>query len=299
MIGSLNDLQKKVSVHSKKRVVLAEAQDVYALEAVCEAASLGLIEAVLVGESLKIKDLIESLNYDVSDYEIIDESDLSRAVEIAVRIIRQGQGEVLMKGSCSTATLLKGVLNKEWGLRQGDLLSHFALFETSNYHKLLGVSDVAINIAPGLDQKASILANAVGMLSKLGIEEPKIALIAAVETVSDQMQATTDAVKLMEMGMDQRFRTCLIKGPLALDTAISAKSAQHKGIQDPVAGDADFLLMPNIETGNVFYKTMTYLAQSRVASVVLGASAPVVLTSRSDSHDTKLNSILLGCLDQA
>jgi phosphate butyryltransferase len=199
-----------------------------------------------------------------------------------------------MKGSCGTAQLLKGVLNRDWGLRKGDLLSHFALFEIPAYHKLLAITDVAINIAPDVNAKAAILSNAVEYLSNMGISCPKVAVIAAVEKVNNQMPATLDAAMLAQMNIDQQITGCLVEGPLALDNAINKESAEHKGIISEVAGDADLLLMPDIEAGNVLYKSLAYFTEAKVASVVLGASAPVVLTSRSDSQETKLNSIVLG-----
>jgi len=210
-----------------------------------------------------------------------------------VRLVHDGIADVLMKGGCSTAQLLKGVLNKEWGLRKGALLSHFALFEIPAYHKLLGITDVAINIAPSLEDKVAIINNAVDFLRRLGISNPKVAMIAAVETVNEQMPATVDAAGIAQMNRDHIIRDCLVEGPLAFDTAISKESAEHKNLVSEVAGDADLLVMPDIEAGNVLYKALAYFAGSRVASVILGASAPVVLTSRSDSEEAKLNSILL------
>jgi phosphate butyryltransferase len=185
------------------------------------------------------------------------------------------------------------VLNREWGLRTGDLLSHFALFEIPAYHKLLGITDVAINIAPSLQDKTAIINNAVEFFGRLGIACPKVAIIAAVETINEQMPATVEAAKLALMNRQNEILNCLIEGPLAFDTAISRESALHKNLVSEVAGDADLLVMPDIEAGNILYKALAYFANSRVASVILGASAPIVLTSRSDSEEAKLNSILL------
>ena len=228
---------------------------------------------------------------------LINQPDVNLAVEESVRIIRRGDADILMKGGCSTATLLKAVLHKEWGLRKGELLSHFALLEIPSYHKLLGVTDVAINISPGLEDKVRILRNAVDFMNGLGWGCPKVALIAAVEVVNEKMQATVDAAAIKDMAQRELFWQCLVDGPMALDNAISRESALLKGISSAISGDPDLLLMPNIESGNVFYKAMTYLGSASVASVVLGASVPIVLTSRSDSEDSKLNSILLAALD--
>ena len=277
----------------RKKLVLAVAQDSYALTAVSQAASKGFIDPVLVGNKLLINQLAHDGGINLEGFTIIDEPDNLKAVETAVRLVHEGSAGILMKGGCSTAQLLKGVLNRDWGLRQGELLSHFALFEIPAYHKLLGITDVAINIAPTLQDKIFIINNAVDFFGRLGIKCPKIAVIAAVETVNAQMPATVEAAELALMNRENKIRNCLIEGPLAFDTAISRESALHKNILSEVAGDADLLVMPDIEAGNVLYKALAYFANSQVASVILGASAPIVLTSRSDSEEAKLNSILL------
>jgi len=294
MLTRITELEKMLEGQkSRKKLVLAVAQDSYALEAVSKAALKRFIDPVLVGNKLLIKQLANEVEIDVDGYTIIDEPDSQKAVETAVRLVHEGSAEVLMKGACSTAQLLKGVLNREWGLRKGDLLSHFALFEIPAYHKLIGITDVAINIAPTLEDKIAIINNAVDFFGRLGIQYPKVAAIAAVETVNEQMPATLDAAKLALMNRGNLIRNCLIEGPLAFDTAISRESALHKNIVSEVAGDSDLLVMPDIEAGNILYKALAYFANSKVASVILGASAPIVLTSRSDSEEAKLNSILL------
>lgn len=294
MLTRIAELEKLVERQEQPvKLALAVAQDSYALDAVSKAAARGFIKPLLVGNKDLIIQLAQQENILVDGWEIIDEPDTVKAVEIAVRLVHDGIADVLMKGGCSTAQLLKGVLNRDWGLRKGALLSHFALFEIPAYHKLLGITDVAINIAPTLDDKVAIINNAVDFLLRLGISNPKVALIAAVETVNEQMPATVDAAGIARMNRDNAIRGCLIEGPLAFDTAISKESADHKNLISEVAGDADLLVMPDIEAGNVLYKALAYFAGSRVASVILGASAPVVLTSRSDSEEAKLNSILL------
>lgn len=294
MLTRISELEKMLEgKKSRKKLVLAVAQDSYALEAVSKAVQKGFIDPVLVGNQLQIKQIAMEGGINLDGYVIIDEPDNMRAVESAVRLVHEGSADVLMKGGCSTAQLLKGVLNRDWGLRRGDLLSHFALFEIPAYHKLLGISDVAINISPSLADKTAIINNAVDFLGRLGVTCPKVAMIAAVETVNEQMPATLDAAKLTHMNRENSIVNCLIEGPLAFDTAISRESAIHKNINSEVAGDADLLIMPDIEAGNILYKALAYFANSKVASVILGASAPVVLTSRSDSEEAKLNSILL------
>ncbi|MFA6128864.1 MAG: bifunctional enoyl-CoA hydratase/phosphate acetyltransferase [Bacteroidales bacterium] len=278
---------------NRRKLVLAVAQDSHALDAVCKAAKKGFIEPVLVGNLKLIKQLAEEGDILLDGCTIIDETDTLKAVEMAVRLVHDGSADILMKGGCTTSQLLKGVLNREWGLRNGELLSHFALFEIPAYHKLLGITDVAINIAPDLNDKIAIVNNAVDFMNRLGLAMPKIAAVAAVETVNEQMPATMDAAKLSALNREGAIRNCLIEGPLAFDTAISKESAIHKNLVSEVAGEADLLLMPDIEAGNILYKALAYFANSKVASVILGASAPVVLTSRSDSEEAKLNSILL------
>jgi phosphate butyryltransferase len=200
---------------------------------------------------------------------------------------------MLMKGMVSTSLFLRGVLNKEWGLRKRPLLSHVALYETPSPERLVLFTDVAMNIAPDLSQKVQILENAVDLAHRLGVERPRVAAIAAVETVSSDMPATIDAAILAKMADRGQIKGCVVDGPLALDNALSIEAARHKGITSPVAGAADILLLPDIEAGNVLYKLMGLLGRCPLAAILVGASAPVVLTSRADSDGTKFNSIAL------
>ena len=218
---------------------------------------------------------------------------MDKAVEMSVKMVSNKQADVLMKGKVGTSNLLKSVLNKEWGLRTGNLLSHFALFEVDTYPKVIAVTDVAMNIAPNLKDKISIINNSVGCLIKLGYNMPKVAVLGAVEMVNENMEATLDAALLSKMNQRDQIRNCIIDGPLAFDNAVSLESAQYKGIRSEVAGDTDLLLMPNIEVGNVLYKSLVFFAKAKVASVILGARVPIVLTSRSDSEQAKYDSILL------
>jgi len=296
MFTNLNELFKQGIDKQKKKLVLAVAQDKHALEAVKIAYHNNCIEPVLIGDMQKIKEVAHEIEFDVSKIEIIDKKDKNKAVEASIRLIRQASSQILMKGNVPTAKLLKGVLNKEWGLRTGNILSHFALFEIKGYHKLLGVTDVAMNIAPDLETKTGIVNNSVQFLNKIGIINPKVAAISAAETVNQSMTSSVDAAIISKMSERNQITNCIIDGPLALDNAISKESAMHKGIQSKVAGDADLLLMPNIEAGNVLYKSLSFFADARIAAVILGAKAPIVLTSRSDSEESKLNSIYLAAL---
>ncbi len=299
MLKKLSDLHEIVKKAPKKKLVLAAAHDEHSLEAVTEATEMKIIDSLLVGDKVKIEQIAKENNINLSRTTIIDEPNLTQAVAKAVKLVHFGEADILMKGNVGTATLLKGVLDKEWGLRKNDLLSHIALFEVPAYHhKLIALSDVAMNIAPDLNAKVNIIKNAIEFFNKLGIDEPKIAVLGAVELVNDMMPATMDAALLSKMADRGQIPNCLIDGPLAFDNAISAASAKHKGIRSNVAGDADMLLLPDIEAGNILYKSFVFFANAKVASVILGASAPIVLTSRSDSEESKLDSIILAAATQ-
>jgi phosphate butyryltransferase len=293
VLKKLEDLRGIVANEPIRKLVLAAAQDHHSLSAVLRAWKDGIIEPILIGDKEAIQNISVSNGYDITGLRIIHEPDTEMAVEMAVKMANSKQAEVLMKGKVGTSTLLKCVLNREWGLRTGNLLSHIALFEVDTYHKLIAVTDVAMNIAPGLQDKISIVNNAVSCLNRLGISMPKVAVLGAVEMVNENMQATLDAALLSKMNQRDQIKNCLIDGPLAFDNAISLESAQHKGIRSEVAGDTDLLLMPDIEVGNVLYKSLVFFAKAKVASVILGALVPIVLTSRSDSEQAKYDSILL------
>lgn len=290
---TLKDLHKLLEKQTgKKRMALAAANDHHALDAAYKAFKAGVVQPILVGDLKGINELAAKYNYDLTGIEIIDSPNANNAVEIAVKLVREGKAEILMKGNVSTGGLLKGVLNKEWGLRKGALLSHLAFFEIPAYHKLLAVTDVAMNIAPNLEAKMGILANSIEFMANLGMVNPKVAAICAVETVSEQMPATMEAAILSKMSQRGQLGKCIVDGPLAFDNAVSKESAQHKGIVSDVAGDADLLLLPDIEAGNVLYKALGFTG-AQLAAVIIGATVPIVLTSRSDSEDAKFNSILL------
>lgn len=293
VLKSLSDLRNIVAGGPKKKLVLATAQDQHSLGAVVRAWKDDVIEPILIGDKESIQNICAENNYDITGVRIIHEPDIEMAVEMSVKMVSNKEGDVLMKGKVGTSTLLKGVLNKEWGLRTGNLLSHFALFEVETYHKVIAVTDVAMNIAPNLKDKISIINNSVNCLRKLGYTMPKVAVLGAVEMVNENMEATLDAALLSKMNQRDQIRNCIIDGPLAFDNAVSLESARHKGIRSEVAGDTDLLLMPDIEVGNVLYKSLVFFAKAKVASVILGARVPIVLTSRSDSEQAKYDSILL------
>lgn len=293
VLNKLSDLRTIVAGGTKKKLILAAAQDQHSLGAVIKAWKENIVEPILVGDTGAIQSICSSSNYDIAGLQIVHEPDVVKAVEMSVRMVSSRQADVLMKGMVGTSTLLKSVLNKEWGLRTGNLLSHFALFEVETYHKVIAVTDVAMNISPDLKDKIAIVNNSVSCLLRLGYKIPKVAVLGAVEMVNENMEATLDAALLSKMNQRDQIKNCIIDGPLAFDNAVSLESARHKGIRSEVAGDTDLLLMPDIEVGNVLYKSLVFFAKAKVASIILGASAPIVLTSRSDSEQAKFDSILL------
>ena len=294
MLKSLTDLQQFVKEGMpSKRLVLTVSDDPHSLGAVMNAHHKGVIDAVLIGNQESIELTAKECKISLDGAQIIHEPDKLKCVRLAVSLVHNKQADILMKGNVKTPDLLSGVLNKEWGLRTGKLLSHFALFEVKTYHKLIAITDVAMNIAPDLGEKIGILENSISYMHKLNVKEPKVAVLGAIEVVDQKMSATLDAALLSKMNQREQITGCIIDGPLAFDNAVSSESAKHKGIKSDVAGDCDLLLVPDIEVGNVLYKSLVFFSNAKVASVVLGASAPIVLTSRSDSEEAKFNSILL------
>jgi len=292
-LTKLTDLYVLAKKSRRKKLAVAVAHDEHCMEAICAVNKLGLVEAMLVGNEKKIKDLSIKLKLDISGMKIFNEEVDANAVKFAVKLVKDNKADVLMKGNVPTATFLRGVLDKENGLRKGDVLSHFALFEVPTYHKLLGVSDAAMIPAPDFKTKIALINNAVEFMNKLGYDRPKVAILAAVEMVNESMPATIDAAVLSKMNQRGQIRNCIIDGPLAYDNAVSKESARHKGIVSDVAGDADLLIVPDIEAGNILYKAFGFSANAKLAAVVLGAAAPIVLTSRSDTEESKQASIVM------
>ncbi|TCS84055.1 phosphate butyryltransferase [Tepidibacillus fermentans] len=290
---SFQDMLKQINRNHPPEVAIALAEDKEVLLAVKEAIDLGIARFHLVGNQKKIIELLQELAIDKDQVKVINEEDPIRASRKAIELVHLGEAQIVMKGLVPTATILKAVLDKEVGLRTSGLISHVAVFEAKEYSKLFMVTDAAMNIAPTLEQKVQIIENAVEFAYSLGISLPKVAPIAAIETINSNMAATIDAAVLSKMADRGQIQGVIIDGPLALDNAISLEAAKHKGIMSQVAGDADILLVPNIEVGNVLYKSLVYFAKAKVGAIVLGAKAPIVLTSRADSRETKLLSICL------
>jgi len=276
-----------------RKLVVAAAQDRQVLLAVKNASDSQLVEPVFIGNGKKIRSYCEDIGFAVSDDDIIDEPDPAICCTKAVDLIRDGKAEILMKGMVPTAHLLKAVLDKENGLSKRDLLSHFALIEIPAYNRLLGITDAGMNIMPGLEEKVSIIRNAVDVYHSLGCCNPKVAVLAPVEVVNPKIESTLDADALRTMNERNQLEGCTVDGPLALDIAISPDAAHHKGIKGDVAGKADVLLAPDLNSGNILYKALIFLSMGTAASVIMGASVPIVLTSRADSEKSKFMSIAL------
>ncbi|MBS4013206.1 MAG: bifunctional enoyl-CoA hydratase/phosphate acetyltransferase [Bacteroidetes bacterium] len=293
MLKNLSDLHKLAKSNTKKKLVMAAAHDQDAISAVLNAWKNGIIDVILVGDEKKIREIEKSCSYDLSAFEVINEPDVDKAAAISVKMVSEKKADILMKGALGTPNLLRAVLNKEWGLRSGELLSHLALFEIPAYHKILALTDAAMNIAPDITGKVSLINNSVGFLNKLGLEKPKVALLSAAETVSFQMKSSTEAAIITKMNDRGQIKNCIIDGPLAFDNAVSEKSAKKKGIVSPVAGDADLLVADDIDAANAIYKTFIYFSGAKIAAVIVGAAAPIVLTSRADTDQAKLDSIAM------
>ena len=296
MSKNFDDLLVKANEIANKKVAVAVAQDEPVLEAIKLAKEKGIADAILVGDKHKIKKIAEKIGMDLSDYEVVNEINATKASLEAVRLVSTGKADMVMKGLVDTATFLRSVLNKEVGLRTGKLMSHVSVFEIEGIDRLILLTDAAFNTYPDLKGKVQILNNAVGVAQACGINLPKVAAVCAVEVVNTDMQPTIDASLLAKMNDRGQIKNCIVDGPLALDNALSVEAAHHKGITGQVAGKADILLLPNIEAANVMYKTLTYTAKTRSGGLLVGSSAPVILTSRADNFETKVNSIALAAL---
>ncbi|MBV7271569.1 phosphate butyryltransferase [Clostridiaceae bacterium UIB06] len=296
MIKNFMEVLKKTKEQELKKVAVAVAQDKPVLEAIRDAKEQGIADAILVGEKSEIENIAKEIGMNLSNFEVIDEKDKVKAALKAVELVSTGKADMLMKGLIDTANFLRAVLNKEVGLRTGKLMSHVGVFQLDKFDRLLFVTDAAFNMYPELKDKVDIVKNAVTVAKAVGVETPRVAPICAVEVVNPSMQATVDASILSKMNDRGQIKGCFIDGPLALDNALSEEAAAHKGVTGPVAGKADILLMPNIESGNIMYKTLTYTTECKSGALLVGTSAPVVLTSRNDSHETKMYSIALAAL---
>ena len=296
MIKSFDEVLKIAKERGPKVVAVACAQDVDVMRAINNAKKNGIVEAILVGDLEKIEAIAKEENINLSEYEVIDIKDLAEASLKAVELVSSKKAHMVMKGLVDTGIILKAVLNKETGLRTGSVLSHVAVFDVINYPRLLLVTDAAMNIQPNFEEKQQIVKNAIDFAHRLGISEPKVAMLAAKEKVYSKMPDTVDAMKMVELNKNGELADCMIAGPLALDTIVNRDAAIMKGITSPVAGDADIIVTPDIISGNTLYKSLAFLSEIKSGGVILGAKVPIVMTSRADNEDTKFYSIMLASL---
>ena len=292
-LKSLNQFLEMAQNCQTKRVAVAAAEDEPVLSAIKNAMEKKIVIPVLVGDEPKIREIAASIGMNLDGIKIVHEPKPIVACKLAVKLIRDGEAEVLMKGLVPTADLLRAVLDKENGLRKGSTISHIAFFESPAYHKLIVVTDAAMNIAPEFKEKVAIVNNAVEACHRVGIEKPKVAILAAVEVVNEKMEPTVHAAMLTMMNRRGQIPGCIVDGPFAIDNAISKEACHHKKIVTEVGGDADILMCPDIEAANILYKSLNFLGGAHSAAVIMGASVPIVLTSRADSEETKLYSIAL------
>ncbi|MCM1268116.1 MAG: phosphate butyryltransferase [Bacteroidales bacterium] len=297
MSKSFEDLLSKVSECEMKKVAVAVAQDSAVLEAVAAAKERGIAEAILVGDADKIKAVAEADKVDISGFEIIDEKDNYEAALKAVNLVHEGRADMYMKGLIDTKSFLKSVLDKEVGLRTGKALSHVCVFEVEGIDHLLFLTDVAFMTYPTLEDKVHIIENTVDVCHACGIPNPKVAPLAAVEVVNPKMPVTVEAEELTKKCESGEIKGCIVDGPLSLDLAIDPEAAKHKGAEGrKIVGDADVLLFPDIHAGNLVYKCLVHTAKVKNGNILTGTKAPVILTSRSDDFETKVNSLALGAV---
>ena len=298
MIKKLDDIFEELKSDNKTMVLsVAAAEDEEVLTAIKDASEMGIIKPVLIGDEEKIRAISKEIGFSLEGIEVVKTSDIKESAEAAIKMVSGGKADFVMKGLLDTSVILKEVLNKEYGLRTDSLLSHVMIYELANYHKLIVLTDGGMNIAPDFEQKKKILANSIKAAKSLGLENVKAACLAAKEKVNPKMPATLDAAALSEYGNEGGFgEGVIVEGPMAFDLAVSKEACEVKGYETKVGGDADILLVPNIETGNGIGKSFTYIAGGKSAGIIMGAKAPVVLVSRADTHESKLYSIAYAAL---
>jgi len=296
MSKTFDEVLNKAKDYGPKKMAVASAGAEDVLRAVEAARKEGLTDSILVGDKKDIIRIANEMGIDLANYEIIDKADKTEAARYAVELVRNKKASILMKGMIGTAGILKAILDKEIGLRTNRMLSHVYTLQIKGYDRLLTMTDGAMSISPDLKQKAQIIQNAIYYAHSMGIKKPKVAVVAALELVNPDMPATIDAACLAKMSERGQIVGGIVDGPLGFDNAISKEAAKHKGVESPVSGEVDIVLVPNIESGNIFAKGLVYLAKAVPAGLLLGARAPVVLVSRSDSAQSKLYSIALGVL---
>lgn len=295
MLHSFQEVIAKAQNLGPVTISVAAAQDKEVLLAIKDAQEAGLARSILVGDSTLIRPLMAEVG--LSDtISVIHEPDLDKAALKAVSLVRQGEAHILMKGLINSSNFLRAAVDPDYGLRAGNILCHFAVFEIPGEKKLAYHVDGGMNIAPSLDEKRQILISAIKTLNIMGIEKPNVAVLTANEQVNPKMPATLDAKALVELGENGELPPCVIEGPISMDVAASAEAAKHKGITSKIAGNVDLFLVPNIEAGNMVGKTLVYYAKAKVAGIIIGATHPIVMVSRADNAEAKLNSLALASL---
>jgi phosphate butyryltransferase len=296
MIRDFDGIIKAAQENGPKAMAVAVAEDKDVLKAVNGAYKYGIVKPILVGNQGAIEEIAKEIDMDLSNMEIVDAEDKVDASRKTVKLVKDGKAQMVMKGFVDTAIILKAVLDKEIGIKEEDVLTHVGVLKVAAYDRLFVLSDSAMNIAPDLNAKVAIVKNAVKVAHALGNDMPKVAVLAAVEKVNKKMSATVDAAELVKLNEAGEIDGCMIGGPFALDNAVSEEAAHHKGVDHPVAGKADILIVPDIEAGNMLNKSMEYFAKAEKSGVIMGAKAPIALTSRASSDASKLKSIALAVL---
>lgn len=297
VLTNLDSIYQQLGQGEPQVIAVAQAADEDVLRAVQKAVELRLAQAVLCGKEADIRAIAEKMDFDLRGTEVIDCPDASAAARTAVACIRNGKAHVLMKGLLETSVFMKAVIDREAGLRvEGNIINAVAIIEYTEGKRLVFLSDAAFTPAPDFEAKLKIIKNTVAAARYMGVEKPKVAMLAATETPSPHMPSTSESRRIQEMCEAGEIKDCVIAGPISLDLAMSAKAAAHKGYHHPVAGQADILIAPDLEVGNVLYKSMAFLAHMRTGGFVLGAAVPIIFTSRADSVDTKLNTIAASML---
>jgi phosphate butyryltransferase len=292
-LKSFEQLIETLKCNDKKKVAVVAAEDEHALESVFKARNEGIVEPILIGNEEKIREISKQLNEDLKDLTIINVEEPKEAAIKAVELAREGTAQVIMKGKIQTADLLRAVVNKEKGLGTGRIMSHMAMHELPNYHKLLAVTDGGMMMYPNVQEKKQIIENAVDIFKAIGYTKPKVGILAAVENVNTKMPETVDADNLKQMNINAEITDCLIEGPISYDLVMSKESAEIKGYKSEVVADADILVVPNITTGNILGKSLVYSAEAKMAGFVIGAKVPIVLTSRGSTAEEKYLSLVL------
>ena len=296
MITRLQELVEIAQEGPPTRVAVAAAAHKLVLESVHRSVDQGLVIPLLVGIEEEIREQAEAIGWELQDDQIVATNTNLAAADAAVDLVRQGEAQVLMKGYLHTDEMLRAILRHGTGLRTDRLLSHVFVLEVPTYHKLLLITDAAINIHPDIPEKAAITQNAVDLARKLGVEMPKVAALSSIETINPKIPSTVHAACLHKMSERGQIKGAIVDGPLAFDNAISAEAAADKGIKSPVSGDVDVVVVPDLDAGNILSKNLEYLASAKMAGIVMGASAPVVLTSRSDPPRARVYSLALASL---